>query len=626
MGQVRTVRTARPDPSPNERWDQTSSGETNRRADLLARRLGADSIIETTGAGSGHPTSSLSAVHLLAVLFDQYMRLDRDDSTHLANDRFVLSKGHGAPVLYAVLAALGRIDREQLVHLRESGSPLQGHPVPNLPRIDVATGSLGQGLANALGMAFGLRLIGSPARVWVMLGDSEMAEGSVWEALALASHYELSNLVAILDMNRLGQTGPTMYGRDADLYARRVSAFGLHPVVVDGHEPEAIAAAYDEAIQNSPAMVIGSTIKGWGVDSVADELGKHGKALGKEESSKAIEQLSPPPPMQIEVEGPEAFTPPRLEPSDYELPRIREPVATRDAFGDALSTIVAADPRVVVFDAEVGDSTRTGKVAETTPERFFQMYIAEQAMVGAATGLQALGLIPVVSTFSAFLTRAHDFLRMAGISGARMVVNGSHAGVSIGEDGPSQMGLDDIAMMRGIFGSTVLYPADGPATVALTDQAIAADGITYLRTTRGETPVLEEPPHGFEIGGSRTLRHSDEDLVTIIAAGITVFEALKAADSLIDHAVRVIDAYSIQPIDQEAIRRAASETRRLIVVEDHGTVGGLGDAVQETVSDLATSVTKLGVTGWPGSATQEEQLEQAGISAAAIIEAIRASL
>ncbi|HEX6220646.1 MAG TPA: transketolase [Acidimicrobiia bacterium] len=598
---------------------------TQTASDLLARRLGADSIIETTAAGSGHPTSSLSAAHLMAVLFDQYMRLDKDDPAHLANDRFVLSKGHGAPVLYATLAALGVIPREELEHLREEGSPLEGHPVPGLPHIDVATGSLGQGLPNALGMALGLRILGSPARVWVMLGDSEMAEGSVWEALALASHHEVTNLVAILDMNRLGQTGPTMYGRDADLYARRVSSFGWHPVVVDGHDTDAIAAAYDEATDNGPAMVIASTVKGWGVDAVANEVGEHGKALGEEEASNAIEQLAPPPPMPLEVEGPEVFTPPTLEPSDYELPRIGEPVATRDAFGEALAAIVAADPRVVVFDAEVGNSTRTDSVEKSTPERFIQMYIAEQAMVGAATGLQALGLIPVVSTFSAFLTRAHDFLRMAAISDARLVVNGSHAGVSIGEDGPSQMGLDDIAMMRGLFGSTVLYPADGPATVALTEQAIATGGITYIRTTRGETPVLPEPTNGFEIGGSRTLRHSGDDSVTVIAAGITVFEALTAADGLVDRPVRVIDAYSIQPIDREAIRRAAAETKRLIVVEDHGTVGGLGDAVLEAVSDLDVTVTKLAVTGWPGSATQEQQLELAGISARAITVAIRSS-
>lgn len=592
-------------------------------SDLLARRLGADSILETTAAGSGHPTSSLSAVHLMAVLFDRYMRVHLDDPAHLANDRFVLSKGHGAPALYATLAALGVIPRDELEHLREQGSPLEGHPVPDLPHVDVATGSLGQGLANGLGMGLGLRLLGSPARVWVMVGDSEMAEGSVWEALALASHHQLTNLIAILDMNRLGQTGPTMYGRDADLYARRVRSFGWHPVVVDGHDTDAIAGAYDEAIENAPAMVIASTVKGWGVDAVANEVGEHGKALGEEGASNAISQLSPPPPMPLQVEGPEVFTPPSLEPSDYDLPKLGEPVATRNAFGETLAAIVAADPRVVVFDAEVGNSTRTDNVEETTPERFIQMYIAEQAMVGAATGLQALGLIPVVSTFSAFLTRAHDFLRMAGISGARMVVNGSHAGVSIGEDGPSQMGLDDIAMMRGLFGSTVLYPADGPSTVALTEQAIGVDGITYIRTTRGDTPVLPEPPNGFEIGGSRTLRHSGEDIVTVIAAGITVFEALEAADRLIDRPVRVIDAYSIQPIDKETIRLAAAETQRLIVVEDHGTVGGLGDAVLEAVADLGVTVTKLGVTGWPGSATQEEQLELAGISAQAIADAIR---
>jgi transketolase len=597
----------------------------HRATDLLARRIGADSIIATTAAGSGHPTSSLSSAHLLAVLFDRYMRLDLNDPDDLANDRFVLSKGHGAPALYAILAGLGVVDRDQLVELREAGSPLEGHPVPELPHIDVATGSLGQGLANGLGLAIGLNLLSSPARVWVLLGDSEMSEGSVWETLGLGSHHQLSNLVAILDMNRLGQTGETMHGRDANLYARRVSAFGWHPLIVDGHDTEAIADAYDEAIEHAPAFVIASTVKGWGVQSVADEVGEHGKALGEEEAANAMEQLSPPPPMPIDVAATEAFTPPRLEPSDWELPTFGEPLATRDAFGRTLAAIVSADPRAVVFDAEVGNSTRTDEVEEAAPERFLQMYIAEQAMVGAATGIQALGLIPVVSTFSAFLTRAHDFLRMAAISGARMVVNGSHAGVSIGEDGPSQMGLDDVAMMRGLFGSTVLYPADGPATAALTARAIDTEGISYIRTTRGQTPLLPEPPHGFEIGGSRTLRHSGADVVTVVAAGITVFEALEAADRLVEAPVRVIDAYSIQPIDRETIRRAAAETMRLVVVEDHGTVGGLGDAVLEVISDLGTPVTKLGVREWPGSASQQEQLELAGISAMAIARAIRST-
>ncbi|REK23979.1 MAG: transketolase [Actinobacteria bacterium] len=589
--------------------------------DLLARRFAADSIIQTTTAGSGHPTSSLSAAHLMAVLFDRYLRLFPDDPGNLANDRFVLSKGHGVPILYAALASIGVVDRDDLGTLRQEGSLLEGHPVPKVPHVDAATGSLGQGLANGLGLALGLKILGSPARVWVMVGDSEMAEGSVWEALSLASHYDLTNLVAILDMNRLGQTGPTKHGRDAELYERRVSAFGWNAISVDGHDPDAIGAAYEEAIETAPAMVIASTIKGWGVDSVADAPGEHGKALSKEESSNALEQLSPPPPRPIQVEEPVLFSQPELVANDYEYPAFSETVATRDAFGKTLESIVSADPRLVVLDAEVGNSTRTDSVEEQAEDRFLQMYIAEQAMIGAATGIQALGFIPIVSTFSAFLTRAHDFLRMASISGAQLVVNGSHAGVSIGEDGPSQMGLDDIAMMRGLFGSTVLYPADGPATAALTGLAVTNDGITYLRTTREDTPILDEPDDGFEIGGSRTLRRSDEDSAAVIAAGVTVFEALEAAD-LVDQNVRVVDAYSIQPIDRETMRRAAHDTDRVVVVEDHGTVGGLGDAVTEAVSDLDTPVTKLGVSEWPGSASPEAQREQAGIAARAIVEAI----
>lgn len=592
------------------------------RTELLARRIASDSILQTTAAGSGHPTSSLSAAHLLAVLFKQHMRMDVDDPANLANDRFVLSKGHAAPALYAVLASIGVVDRNRLETLRQSGSPLEGHPVPHIPHVDVATGSLGQGLANGLGMALALDWIGSPARVWVMLGDSEMAEGSVWEAAALASHHEVANLVGILDMNRLGQTGPTMYGWDSDLYAERLEAFGWNPVLVDGHDPEAIDAAYEEAIANAPAMVVARTVKGFGVDSIANEEGTHGKPLDEEQAGRAIEQLSPGPPEVIETRPAPEFTPPTWSRAEYRLPTFEDAVATREAFGEALEELVAADPRLLVFDAEVGNSTKTEEVEREVPERFFQMYIAEQAMVGAATGVQALGLVPVVSSFAAFLTRAHDFLRMAAISGARMVVNGSHAGSSIGEDGPSQMGLDDIAMMRGLIGATVLYPADGRAAASLTEKAVNEEGITYVRTTRAETPLLPEPSDGFEIGGSRTLRHSDDDVITVVAAGITVFEALQAADELEDDPVRVIDAYSIQPIDREALRRAAADTTYIITVEDHGTVGGLGDAVLEAVSDLGTPVTKLGVTEWPGSATPQEQLDMAGISASAIAEAI----
>lgn len=595
----------------------------NSQIDLLARRIASDSIIQTTAAGSGHPTSSLSAAHLLAVLFKQHMRIDVGDPANLANDRFILSKGHGAPALYAILASIGVVDRGQLETLRESGSPLEGHPVPHIPHVDVATGSLGQGLANGLGMALALDWIGSPARVWVMLGDSEMAEGSVWEAVALASHHGVPNLVGILDMNRLGQTGPTMYGWDSDLYAERLEAFGWHPVVIDGHDPEAIDAGYEEAIANAPAMVVARTVKGFGVDSIANEEGAHGKPLDEEQADRAIEQLSPGPAEVIQTRPVPEYTRPTWKRSEYRLPTFEDAVATRDAFGEALEVLVAADPRLVVFDAEVGNSTKTEEVERGVPERFFQMYIAEQAMVGAATGVQALGLVPVVSSFAAFLTRAHDFFRMAAISGARMVVNGSHAGSSIGEDGPSQMGLDDVAMMRGLFGSNVLYPADGRAAAALTEKAVNAEGITYVRTTRSETPLLPEPSGGFEIGGSRTLRHSDHDAITVVAAGITVFEALQAADELVEDSVRVIDAYSIQPIDREALRRAAADTGQIVAVEDHGTVGGLGDAVLEAVSDLGTPVIKLGVSAWPGSATPQEQLEMAGISASAIAEAIR---
>jgi transketolase len=595
--------------------------------DLLARSLSADSISATTAAGSGHPTSSMSASHLLATLLANHFRFDVDRPDHPANDRLVLSKGHAAPLLYAALAAAGIIGRESLNGLRTVGGVLEGHPVPGLPLIDVATGSLGQGLANGLGMAMGMRKLRSPGRVWVIVGDSEMAEGSVWEAMALASHHGVANLVAILDMNRLGQTGPTMYGWDPDVYAERAASFGWMTVVVDGHDPDDIDRALAAAgSASSPTMIIARTVKGHGVSFLADQPGKHGEALSEDERDAALDELDLVSPIGVAFDEPPAFDPGPAVIGVPQRPVYDEAVATRDAFGDALAAEASADPTVVVVDAEVGNSTRTDKVSDRSPDSFVQMFIAEQAMVGVAVGLDAVGFRPVVASFAAFLSRAHDFFRMAAIGRANMIVAGSHAGVSIGEDGPSQMGIDDIAMMRAIPGTTVLYPADGNATVALLATALGRSGMTYLRTTRGATPHLYGPDAEFPVGGSHVLRSSVGDVATVVAAGVTVFEALDAAEALAGDGlpVQVIDVYSVEPIDRHTLRQAMLETGRMIVVEDHSVAGGLGDAVAEAVGDLPSgSIDRLAVRSFPGSADPATQRRLAGIDADAICAKVR---
>jgi transketolase len=593
----------------------------------LARQLAIDSIRATTAAGSGHPTSAMSAADLMAVLITSHFRFDLDSPDNPANDRFVLSKGHGAPLLYAALKALGAIDDAELLRLRTADSPLQGHPVPGLPLIDVATGSLGLGLSNGLGMALGLRRLDSPARVWVLLGDSEMTEGSVWEAMALASHHKAANLIALLDMNRLGQTGATMYGWNSDLYRDRARAFGWIVLETNGHDHEQLDRALTEAESHGPALVIARTVKGNGVSFLADQNGWHGKALDKEQEASAIEELGVGEEIRVTPAVPVVFD--RLEqPQEATAEDVSfdQPIATRKAFGQALAAEAAANGRLIVLDGEVSNSTMTEEVMKSAPDQFLQMYIAEQAMLGAAVGLDAVGFVPVVATFGAFLSRAHDVLRMAAIGGASLVVCGSHAGVSIGEDGPSQMALEDMAMMRALPGTTVLYPADGNAAVALLKAGLAQPGITYLRTTRADTPRLYGPGERFVVGGSHTLRSSAEDGVTVISAGITLFEALEAADSLEKEGIpiRVIDAYSVEPLDRAEIRQAAIQTGHLVVVEDHRRVGGLGDAVLAAVADLpACTVDKLGVEGVPGSSDPKSQLRAAAISAADIVEAVQ---
>ncbi|HUG49114.1 MAG TPA: transketolase [Candidatus Limnocylindria bacterium] len=598
----------------------------------LARQLRVDSIRCTAAAGSGHPTSALSAADLLAVLLANHLRyrFDAPDDPH--NDHLIFSKGHASPLYYGLLRAAGAIDEDELLTYRERGSRLEGHPTPVLPWVDVATGSLGQGLPIGVGIALaGKRLDRLPFRTWVLCGDSEMAEGSMWEAIAHAAHEGLDNLTAIIDVNRLGQTGPTRYQHDLAAYSRRLKAFGWHAIEIDGHDLEQIDAAYAEAAatQGRPTAIVARTLKGKGVSSVEDQPGAHGKAV--DEAEQAIRELGGPSDLRITPRAPSTQEQPhRFEARGaLELPRyeLGQAVATRKAFGEALVALGRARGDVLALDGEVGNSTYTEMFEKELPERFFQMYIAEQQMVGAAVGLQVRGWKPFAATFAAFLSRAYDFVRMAAVSRADLRLSGSHAGVSIGEDGPSQMALEDLAMMRAVHGSTVLYPSDANQTARLVALMAELAGISYLRTTRGATAVIYGPDEEFEVGGSRTLRSSDDDQLTIVAAGITLHEALKAADELAQDGLhaRVIDAYSVKPIDAAALSAAARETGALLTVEDHWPEGGLAEAVLSALADagLSSDFVSLAVRHMPRSATPAEQLHDAGIDASAIVRAAR---
>jgi transketolase len=599
----------------------------------LAAQLGVDSIRSSTAAGSGHPTSSLSAAHLAAVLWSDHLRYDVADPKSLANDRFVLSKGHASPLIFSVLKAVGAIGDEQLLSFRRFGSPVQGHPVPlpDMPWIDVATGSLGQGLPIALGMALAMKMDGIPGRVWCLMGDSEVAEGSVWEAMENASHHRADNLIAIIDVNRLGQRGPTMLEWDLEAYAARARSFGWHSIEVDGHDVAAIDAAYTEAEGSDvPAIVIAKTEKGHGVSFLANREGWHGKALSQEEADRAIAELGGPRDVSITPRKPEAGVSPPADVPNVVLPVYAEAIATRKAFGEALAAL-AVRGDVVAIDGEVSNSTHTEDLQKVAPDRFVEGYIAEQNMLGMAVGMQVLGKVVFPATFAAFLTRAYDFIRMAAISRANLRLSGSHAGVSIGEDGPSQMALEDLAMLRAVHGSTVLYPCDGNSTARLVAAMADLPGISFIRTTREKTPVVYGGDEDFPVGGSKILRSSNADRVTLVGAGITVHEALEAARSLEADgiAARVVDCYTIKPIDAERLRAAASETGLLVTIEDHWIEGGLGDAVLAALAnggDLSGRVVKVAVTQMPGSGTPEELRDWAGISASAIADRVRSLL
>ena len=576
-----------------------TASQTSTTVDLhreLARQLRADSIRCSTAAGSGHPTSSLSAADLIAVLLVTHLRYDWSTPKAPANDHLIFSKGHASPLYYAMLRAAGAIDDAELMTFRKMGSRLEGHPTPVLPWTDVATGSLGQGLPIAVGEALAAkRPLNAPFHVWTLTGDSELAEGSIWEGLDHAGHEGLSNFTAIFDINRLGQRGPTELEWNVDAYAARVKAFGCDPIVIDGHDVAAIDDALGRARQaERPTVIVAKTVKGKGVSFLENKEGWHGKALDPEQAKQALAELGAVPSRTFATLKPEAWTPRPTPPSKKpELATYTEPLATRKAYGEALAALGAARSDVVVLDAEVSNSTHAEDFKKTAPDRFFEMYIAEQQMIAAAVGMQVLGLVPFASTFAAFMTRAYDFIRMAAISQANIRLCGSHAGVSIGEDGPSQMALEDLAMMRAVFGSTVLYPCDANQTARLVALMADLKGISYIRTTREKTPILyTDRLDEFRIGGSRVVRGGGaDDAVAVIAAGITVHEAVKAADQLKDHVkVRVVDAYSVKPIDADALVDAVQTTGGLlIVVEDHWPEGGIGDAVLAALAESGVS-------------------------------------
>ena len=573
----------------------------------------------------------MSAADLMAVLVDGYLRYDFDDPKSATNDRLVFSKGHASTLLYAIFRAAGVVSDDDILEYRTLGSMLEGHPTPAIPWVDVATGSLGQGLPIGVGMALAAKhLEHLPSRVWVLCGDSEMAEGSMWEAFEHAAHFGLDNLTAIIDVNRLGQRGETMVGWDLDTYVARAEAFGWNAIALDGHDLEAIDAALGQAVATTgkPTVLVARTLKGKGVAAVENENGYHGKPL--DDPDAAIAELGGLTDVRIEVAKPEAAAPARPPAGTLELPRyeLGDEVATRKAYGDALAALGAARPDVVALDGEVSNSTFAETFAKAHAERYFEMYIAEQQLVAAAVGLQAVGWRPFASTFAAFLSRAYDFVRMAAISRATFSLCGSHAGVSIGEDGPSQMALEDIASLRAVHGSTVLHPCDANQTARLVAAMADTKGISYLRTLRPATPVLYSPDEDFEIGGSRVLRSSDDDDVTLIGAGITVHEALKAAETLAEEgiAARVIDLYSIKPLDEATLRAAAEATNgHLVTVEDHWPEGGLGDAVVSALADTddPPRVVKLAVREMPKSAKPEELLARSGIDAEHIAAAAR---
>jgi len=590
----------------------------------LGQQLRVDAVRASAEAGSGHPTSSMSAADLAAVLLADHFRYDLDNPKSPANDRLIFSKGHASPLVYGLFRAAGAISEEEFLTYRELGSRLQGHPTPVLPWVDVATGSLGQGLPIGVGMALaGKRLDRLPFRVWVICGDSEMAEGSMWEAIEHAAFYELDNLTAIIDVNRLGQRGETMHGWDLSYYSDRLRSSGWHAIEIDGHDVEAIDAAYREAESSGkPTAVVARTIKGKGYSKVEDQEGWHGKAVAEE----GVQELGGIRNIRVDLPKPEVLDGHRFEPAGAEWPRyeVGSTVETRKAYGEALAALGGERGDVVALDGEVSNSTYAEIFRDAHPERYFEMYIAEQQLVAAAVGMQVLGWKPFASTFAAFMSRAYDFVRMAAISRANLKLCGSHAGVSIGEDGPSQMALEDLAAFRAVHGSTVLYPCDGNQTAKLVAAMADLEGISFLRTTRAKTPVIYSSDEEFPVGGAKVVRGGDD--VTLIGAGITLHEALEAAEALAADGVsaRVVDLYSVKPVDAETLREAAEATQgRVVVAEDHWAEGGMGEAVLSALAGVELSFAHLAVRELPGSGTPDELLAAARIDAAHIAAAAR---
>jgi transketolase len=615
----------------------------------LAAQLRVDSIRCSTSAGSGHPTSSMSAADLLAVLVTRHMRYDWDEPRLPVNDHLILSKGHASPLLYSVFKSVGVVsDEELMTGYRRLGQRLEGHPTPILPWVDVATGSLGQGLPDGVGVALaGKYLERLPYRVWVLTGDSELAEGSIWEALDKASYYKLSNVIAIADINRLGQRGETDLGWNIDEYARRAEAFGARVLTVDGHDLAAIDEVMATAADISgsqPTVIVAKTIKGKGFPEVENKNGWHGKTFPPDMADRAIAGLGGvrnlvlrgPKPEPAEPgpvpDKPESLALPSPAPKpSAELPtyKVGEKVATRKAYGDALASLGVRDPRLVVLDGEVSNSTFADEFTFAFPERYFEMFIAEQVLIAVSTGLSVRGYLAFASTFAAFFTRAYDFIRMGAISGVDLRLCGSHAGVEIGADGPSQMALEDMAMMRAVHGSTVVYPSDGTSTVALVEAMASTSGISYMRTTRGSFPGIYPAGEEFPIGGSKLVRSGENDQVTLIGAGVTLHEALGAADILqgAGIAARVIDCYSVKPIDTATLVAAAEATGgRIVVAEDHHPEGGLGSAVADALLAAGQQnlhLTRLAVSGMPGSGSGDELIAWAGVDAGHIADAAR---
>jgi transketolase len=597
----------------------------------LGQQLRVDSIRASSAAGSGHPTSSMSAADLMAVLLDGHLKLDYEDPNDPRRDHLIFSKGHASPLYYAMLKAVGAVDDEELLTFRKFESRLEGHPTPRIPPTDVATGSLGQGLPIGVGIATAAKKLDRlPYRVWVLCGDSEMAEGSIWEAFQHAGWESLDNLTAIVDVNRLGQTRETMLGWDMEGYAARARAFGWNAIVIDGHDVEAIEAAYREAEQTSdrPTAILARTKKGKGVKAVEDLPGKHGKPL--DDPDEAIQELGGERNLIVDTAKPDTsrevhgFATDGAEMPSWDL---GEEVPTRKAYGEALAALGSRRGDVVALDGEVSNSTYSELFAEAHPDRYFEMFIAEQQLVAGAVGIQVRGWTPFASTFAAFFSRAYDFVRMAAVSRANLRLVGSHAGVAIGEDGPSQMALEDFASLRAVHGSAVLHPSDANQTSQLLVQMADRPGITYMRTMRSATPVRTPADEEVTIGGSRLVRSGDQDELAIVGCGITVEEAVKAAEQLEEDGIsaRVIDCYSIKPIDSAALRETAGEVKAIITVEDHWPEGGLGDAVLAALASEATRpvVVKLAVRDMPTSGKPAELLHAAGIDAQAIVSAAR---